>query len=159
MMNQEKINYMKKELEPLPDMLKMIKKGSTQYMAKIRAPHETYMTINEMTKHFDANKEHLFLFCLDTKNQIKSTDIISIGTLNANIVHPREIFYAAIVNRSASIILAHNHPSGDPTPSQEDIAVTEKIIKGRKMLGIDVLDHVIIGKGQYVSLKDEGIIK
>jgi DNA repair protein RadC len=86
-------------------------------------------------------------------------ELISIGSLNANIVHPREVFKAALMESCASVILSHNHPSGDPTPSREDIAVTEKLVEGGKLLGIDVLDHVVIGDGRYVSLKDEGYVR
>ena len=74
-------------------------------------------------------------------------------------MHPREVFKGALELSSASIIMIHNHPSGDPSPSREDIAVTEKLVEGGKLLGIDVLDHIIIGEGKYVSLKDEGFIK
>ena len=154
-----KFNYTTMQHEPLPDMLKMISEETSEYKTKIKAPIAIYEILRNMTSEYDTEREHLFLFCLDTKNQIKSMDVISIGTINANIVHPREIFYAAIANRSASIILAHNHPSGDPTPSKEDIAVTEKLMKAGEILGIDVLDHIILGENRYISLKDEGLVR
>jgi len=103
-------------------------------------------------------KEHLTALYLDTKNNIIKEEVISIGSLNANIVHPREVFKSALMESSASVILTHNHPSGDPAPSREDIAVTEKLVEGGKILGISVLDHVIIGDGRYISLKEEGYI-
>ena len=96
---------------------------------------------------------------MDTKNQILKEGVISIGSLNASIVHPREVFKGALELSSASLIVCHNHPSGDPSPSREDIMVTEKLVDGGKLLGIDVLDHIIIGDGRYVSLKDEGFIR
>jgi len=103
-------------------------------------------------------KEYLKAILLDTKNQVISIENISVGSLNASIVHPREFFNPAIRRSSASIILAHNHPSGDPTPSREDIGVTERLVKAGKILGIGVVDHVIFGNGIFVSLKEKGVI-
>lgn len=103
-------------------------------------------------------KERFSVLILDTKNNIIKEELISIGSLNASIVHPREVFKAAIENSAASIILVHNHPSGDPSPSREDLYITQKLTDGGKLLGIDVLDHVIIGEGKYKSLKTEGLM-
>ena len=153
------INYhTTKKLSKTPRLLNMIYEGKTKYMTKIRSPVDINTLITEVMQDLDAQREHCFCISMDTKNQIKSVDVISIGTLNANIVHPREIFYTAICHRAASVIISHNHPSGDPTPSKEDIEVTEKLIEGGKLIGIDVLDHVIIGDKQYISLKDEGLV-
>lgn len=104
-------------------------------------------------------KEKFIVLILNTKNEIIKEEVISIGSLNASIVHPREVFKPAIECSAASIILIHNHPSGDPSPSREDIMITEKLVEGGKILGIDVLDHVIVGEQKYVSLKDEGFIR
>ncbi|WP_406656892.1 DNA repair protein RadC [Methanolobus sp. ZRKC2] len=124
---------------------------------KIRNPADVYSLL--YPKMREQKKEKLVALFLDTKNQVIRDEVISIGTLNANIVHPREVFKAALMESCASVILSHNHPSGDPTPSIEDITVTEKLVEGGKLLGIDVLDHVVIGDGGYVSLKDEGYVK
>jgi DNA repair protein RadC len=124
---------------------------------KIRSPADVYSLL--YPKMREQKRERLVALLLDTKNQVLREEVISIGSLNANIVHPREVFKAALMESCASVILSHNHPSGDPTPSREDIAVTEKLIEGGKLLGIDVLDHVVIGDGKYVSLKDEGYVK
>ncbi|MGP8337695.1 MAG: RadC family protein [Methanosarcinaceae archaeon] len=124
---------------------------------KIKSPADVYSIL--YPKMREQKKEKLTALYLDTKNHILREEVVSIGTLNANIVHPREIFKSALLESSASVILAHNHPSGDPTPSKEDIAVTEKLVECGKLLGIDVLDHVIVGDGRYVSLKDEGLIR
>lgn len=103
-------------------------------------------------------KEHFIAILLSTKNHIVATPTISVGTLNASLVHPRELFKEAINYSAASVILVHNHPSGDPTPSKEDIELTQKLVKAGKLLDISVLDHVIIGDNKYVSLKEKGII-
>jgi DNA repair protein RadC len=124
---------------------------------KIRSPADVYSLL--YPKMREQKRERLVALLLDTKNQVLREEVISIGSLNANIVHPREVFKAALIESCASVILSHNHPSGDPTPSREDIAVTEKLIEGGKLLGIDVLDHVVIGEGRYVSLKDEGYVR
>ncbi|TGC08312.1 RadC family protein [Methanolobus halotolerans] len=124
---------------------------------KIRSPADVYSLLYpKMREH---KRERLVALLLDTKNHVLREEVISIGSLNANIVHPREVFKAALIESCASVILSHNHPSGDPTPSREDIAVTEKLAEGGKLLGIDVLDHVVIGDGRYVSLKDEGYVR
>ena len=103
-------------------------------------------------------KEHFIVLLLSTKNHVLAQPTISIGSLNASIVHPREVFREAINYSAAGVILIHNHPSGDPSPSQEDISLTQKLVEAGKMLDIAVLDHVIIGNGKYVSFKEKGII-
>ena len=93
---------------------------------------------------------------LNTKNKVLSIETISIGTLDSSLVHPRELFKTAIKNSSAALILAHNHPSGDPYPSREDLTLTRRLREGGEILGIQILDHVIIGDNRYVSLREEG---
>ena len=104
-------------------------------------------------------REHFAILLLDTKNQVITFPDISIGSLNASIVHPREVFRCAIAHCASSIILVHNHPSGDPAPSTEDINVTFHLIKSGKILDIEILDHIIIGDNKYTSLKQQGMIK
>jgi len=103
-------------------------------------------------------KEHFKIIILNTKKIIISVEEISVGTLNSSMVHPREVFIEAIKKSADSIIVCHNHPSGDPTPSKEDIDVTLRLKECGKLLGIEVLDHIIIGDGTYVSLKEKSII-
>ncbi|AKB11929.1 DNA replication and repair protein RadC [Methanosarcina thermophila] len=124
---------------------------------KICSPKDVYVLM--YPKMREQKKEKFITLCLDTKNQVLKEEVVSIGSLNASIVHPREVFKSALMESSASVIIVHNHPSGDPSPSREDIMVTEKLVEGGKLLGIDVLDHIIIGDGRYVSLKDEGFVK
>ncbi len=104
------------------------------------------------------NKEYFVCLHLNTKNKVLRKDIVSIGNLNSSIVHPREVFNNAIKYSCSALILCHNHPSGDPTPSNEDIETTKRLIDAGKILGINILDHVIIGKGNYSSLKENGMI-
>ena len=97
--------------------------------------------------------------CLDTKNKVTGLFKVSQGSLNSSIVHPREVFKRALMQNSNSIILAHNHPSGDVTPSGEDISITRRLQEAGDILGIKVLDHLIIGAGgRYKSFKEDGII-
>lgn len=103
-------------------------------------------------------QEHFVVIFLNTKNQIIHSQTIFIGSLNASIVHPREVFREAVKRSAASIICAHNHPSGDPTPSQEDIHVTRRLVESGKMIGIELLDHLIIGDRKFISLKEKGYL-
>ena len=104
----------------------------------------------------DSNKEFFMALYLNTKNGVLKQEVISVGSLNANVVHPREIFKTACMISAAYIIVAHNHPSGDPTPSREDIEITKKLYEAGKMMGIELLDHVIIGYDRYYGFKESG---
>lgn len=95
---------------------------------------------------------------MDTKNTVIHRQTIFIGSLNASIVHPREVFREAVRRSAASIICAHNHPSGNPSPSQEDIQVTKRLCEAGKLVGIEILDHLVIGDRKYVSLKEKGYV-
>jgi len=97
-------------------------------------------------------KEHFVVFFLDSRNQEIKREIISVGTLNENLVHPREVFEPAIKNNAAQIIIAHNHPSGDPEPSQSDIEVTRKLCHAGKILDIQILDHIVVSKDRWKSI-------
>ncbi len=102
----------------------------------------------------DAKQEEFHIVTLDTKNQVIDTHQITVGTLDASLVHPREVFRAAIKDAASSIILVHNHPSGDPTPSREDIAVTDRLTESGKTIGIDVLDHIIVARESAISIRE-----
>jgi DNA repair protein RadC len=104
-------------------------------------------------------REHFMVFSLDTQNRLKHVEVVAIGSLNSCIVHPREVYYAPMSYRAASVILAHNHPSGDTEPSGQDIQLTRRLIKAGDILGIELLDHVIIGKDEtYTSIRDLGLM-
>ncbi len=105
------------------------------------------------------NREHFVVVLLNAKNYVIHDEVISVGTLTTSLVHPREIFQEAIRRSAHAIILAHNHPSGDPTPSREDREVTQRLVEAGKLLGIHVLDHLIIGDGGYTSFRERGLLE
>ncbi|MFC4618150.1 DNA repair protein RadC [Camelliibacillus cellulosilyticus] len=122
----------------------------------IRSPQDGVNLIADDLRHLV--QEHFVCLYLNTKNQVIHRQTLFIGSLNASIVHPREVFREALKRSAASIICFHNHPSGDPTPSQQDIDVTKRLVDCGMLLGIDVLDHIIIGERDFVSLKEKGIV-
>jgi DNA repair protein RadC len=122
----------------------------------IKNPESVVKAIRSSIK--DKAKEHFKLILLNPRNKIIGISTISIGTLNASLVHPREVFKDAIVHSAASVVLAHNHPSGDPEPSEDDLKITKKLVDSGKILGIEVLDHIIIAKNGFKSLANEGLI-
>lgn len=121
---------------------------------KIKSPEDVFKLVEPEFRHL--KKEHFICVYLDTKNGVIAKETVSIGSLNASIVHPRELFRGAIKRSCASLICAHNHPSGNPEPSLEDIEVTKRIVDAGKIIGIEVLDHIVIGNFNYVSMKEKG---
>ena len=107
----------------------------------------------------DKAKEHFKLVLLNARNKIIGISTISVGTLNSNLVHPREVFKEAIAHSAASVILVHNHPSGDPEPSEDDLTITKRFVEAGKILGIEVTDHIIITKNGFFSFKEKGLLK
>lgn len=137
--------------------VQLIREGSIpQPEEKVTSPSIAYQVLSEYLEY--ADREHFIILLLNTKNGIIGINTVSIGSLSSSIVHPREIFKPAILANAAGIILAHNHPSGDPSPSQEDLEVTRRLVEAGQLLGIIVQDHIIIGDGCYVSLKEKGFI-
>lgn len=122
----------------------------------IRSPEDAANYMMEEMRFL--SQEHFVCLYLNTKNQVMHKQTLFIGSLNASIVHPREVFKEAFRRSAASIVCLHNHPSGDPAPSREDIDVTKRLVECGKILGIDVLDHLIIGEKKYVSLKEKGYL-
>lgn len=107
---------------------------------------------------FLEDKEHFVIIMLNTKNRVIGKKTISIGHLNGSLVHPREMFKEVIRRSSAAVILVHNHPSGDPTPSKDDLDVTKRLVEAGQLLGIQVLDHIIVGHNCYVSFHEQGLL-
>lgn len=142
-----------KRIFPIITLVKKINsyKFSDHY---IKSPEDIALLLSSEYKY--KLTEHFIGVFLNSKNRLIHKQVISIGTLNSAIVHPREVFNAAIRHCSASLICVHNHPSGDPTPSQEDIQITKRLVEAGNIIGIDVLDHVIIGGNRYYSLKEHG---
>lgn len=137
--------------------VKLVKEASMLYKnRRVRSPHDSYEIFKEFLGAVD--REYFVVKCLDTKNQPTNISVAHIGSLNASIVHPREVMKTAILSNAAAIICCHTHPSGDPTPSQEDIQVTERLIEAGNIIGVDVLDHLILGDESYVSLKEKGYV-
>ncbi len=123
---------------------------------KIKNPWDIYIYYMEEMRYM--KKEVFKIVLLNTKNEIISDVDVSVGSLNSSIVHPREVFVEAIRKSANSMILIHNHPSGNPSPSDEDIKITERLMYSGEIIGIEVLDHIIIGDGEYYSMKEEGDI-
>ena len=121
----------------------------------IRCPADVSQLVMSELRH--EAREQFRVLLLDTRNQVTRVSTVSVGSLTESIVHPREVFREAIRHSSAALIAVHNHPSGDPTPSPEDIQVTQRLAEAGRLVGIELLDHVIVGDGRYVSLKERGL--
>lgn len=144
------------QLVALLEICKRLKSYRSGDEYRISQPEEAAKLIMEEMRYL--KQEHLKVIMLNTKNAVLFIKDVSIGSLNSSIVHPREVFCDALKKSSASIIVCHNHPSGDPTPSSEDLNITKRLKECGKILGIELLDHIIIGNGSYISLKEKGFI-
>ena len=137
--------------------IKMVKESSFLYQTRqILSPNDAYEMIKEQLEGLD--REQFIIACLNTKNEPTNISVVSVGTLNKAIVHPREVFKTAILSNAASIMAFHNHPSGETTPSQQDIQLTHRLYEAGELLGIKLLDHLIIGDGTFTSLKEKGYL-
>lgn len=121
---------------------------------RIQSPEDAGVLLGDMAQH---EQEHLDVLLLNTRNEVIHRFNIYKGSLNSSSIRITELFREAVKKNAAAIIVAHNHPSGDPTPSPEDVGVTREIVKAGKLLDIDVLDHLIIGHGRFISLKGKGL--
>lgn len=122
---------------------------------RFTSPSQVYETFSFMMKE---TKEMFITLHLDGKNRIIAMDLVSIGSLNQSIVHPREVFKTACLSNAAAIILIHQHPTGDSTPSSEDIAITRRLKEAGEIMGIKILDHIIVGDGEYLSFVERGLL-
>jgi DNA repair protein RadC len=136
--------------------IEMVREGAIPAERKrIGSPQDVFSAVHRFLENVD--REYFMTLILNTKNNVVGANVTSIGTLNSSLVHPREVFKPAILANAAAIICVHTHPSGDPTPSPEDMEITRRLVEAGKILGIEVLDHVVIGSG-WVSLKERGIL-
>lgn len=136
--------------------LQVVRENASAYLdgRRYTTPSQVYELFQDMSRD---SKEHFLCLHLDGKNRIVCFDRVSVGSLNQSIVHPREVFKAAILSSAAAVLLVHNHPTGDPAPSQEDRDVTRRLVEVGQLVGIRVLDHVIVGEGYY-SFSEQGLM-
>ena len=137
--------------------IKLVKESSFLYQTlTISSPKDAYEMIKDQLQ--DLDREQFIIACLNTKNEPTNLSVVSVGTLNKAIIHPREVFKTAILSNAASVMAFHNHPSGDTTPSDQDIQLTHRLVEAGELLGIKLLDHLIIGGGSFTSLKEKGYL-
>ena len=137
--------------------VKLVKESSLLYKERsVKSPKDSY----NLLKYFleDKDREYFIVAALDIKNQPVSVHVCHVGSLNACIVHPREVMKSAILSNAASIIVGHNHPSGNPAPSEEDHKVTRRLKEAGEIIGIELLDHIIIGTDSYLSFAEKGYL-
>ncbi|MFA7328976.1 MAG: JAB domain-containing protein [Candidatus Ratteibacteria bacterium] len=127
----------------------------------ITKPEDVARILQDILKaedRYDQDKEHFWVLGLNSRNVLQYLELVSLGSLNASLVHPREVFRLSVHKAVASIIIAHNHPSGETEPSREDLEITKRLTEAGKILGIDVLDHTIITRKDYLSFKEKNLI-
>lgn len=142
------------EVKAAVELGKRLSATTEEAKPQIRSPDDVAKLMMADLRY--ETREHLYALILDARNQVRQRRLVSTGTLTESLVHPREVFKEAIRFSAAGIILVHNHPSGDPTPSPEDRATTRRLVEAGKIMGIDVLDHIVIGDGRWTSLKALG---
>jgi len=134
------------------------KAGRYELPTAITNPEDAYKAITTITNVQEEAQEVFGILILNTKHKIVAVHEISRGTLNSSMVHPREVFKPAVLHNAAAIVCFHNHPSGDPEPSQDDIDFTKRLARAGEIMGIRILDHIIVGDDRYVPLKDRGVM-
>lgn len=153
------IKYMKDRPAKRVDWVtvRLVKEKSVLYgRRKISTPKDAMELVNGFLEYCD--REQLVVCSLDTKNQPTAMEVVSIGTVNSSLIHPREIFKTSIISNASSLIVFHNHPSGDPKPSEEDKNITIRLKEAGQILGIELLDHIIVADDKFCSLKEKGIL-
>lgn len=144
------------QIKAMVEFGKRMALASRDARVAIRNPQDAVDCVMPILR--DEPKENFMALFLNTKNEVLRSKVITVGTLDSSLITPRELFREAITMNSASVIIAHNHPSGDPTPSRDDISVTKRLSQTGELIGIAVLDHLIIGDDRWVSLKDRGLM-
>lgn len=140
--------------------LELVKEESHKYEVETRisCPKDIYEVLTKVCRIQCNAEEVVILITLNTKNIVTGYFEVNRGTINTSLVHPREVFKRALLNNARYIMVAHNHPSGDPNPSKEDIQITERLKEAGNLLGINLLDHIIVGDDKYISLKEKGVL-
>jgi len=144
------------EMTAMFELARRLETFTEEERPHISSPEAAYRFLYPKLR--EQKKESFIALYLDTKNRLLCEETVSVGSLNANIVHPREVFKTAIQESAAAIIVAHNHPSGDPAPSQSDIDITRKLVETGRVVGIELYDHIIVGDGRFLSLKEQNLI-
>ena len=134
----------------------LVREGRSGLKVEVSNPAMAFLFLKPKASRLD--REHFWRVDLDARNHIISYEVVSIGTLTASLVHPREVFVGALLNKAAAVIIAHNHPSGEITPSPEDKETTRRLVKAGELLGVPVVDHLIVGAGRYFSFKEGGLM-
>lgn len=134
----------------------LTKEENKEFNVNVESPKSAIELLRDKLQ--DYKKEHFKIIMLNSRNKVINIEDVSVGTLNTSLVHPREVFEPAIRHHSASVIIVHNHPSGDPEPSDDDLKMTKKLVESGKILSIEVVDHIIIGKDGYFSFKEKKFI-
>ncbi len=124
-------------------------------IAPLLSPQDVFDALREVR---ESRREHFIVFFLDTRNQQIHREVISVGTINASLVHPREVFEPAVKHLAVQVILAHNHPSDDTEPSDDDLLVNKRLVESGKILGIEVIDHIIVTRSGFLSFKEKGLM-
>lgn len=164
-MNQQTLFCGEQEVNSAPNkksyywvQAKLVREQGPFYQAKITSSEDVVNLVNGQLDLENCDREHFIAIYMDRKGKVNAISTISIGSASSTIVHPREVFKPAMLASAASVILVHNHPSGEPTPSSEDIDITRRLIEAGNILDIKVLDHVIVGYGNNISLKSKGLM-
>ena len=144
------------QIKAIAELSTRISKQQRRDRVRIQSPRSVAECYMEEMRYLE--KEHLKCVFLNAKNEILSDPYLTVGTVNASLVEPRDIYIEALKKKAVHLIILHNHPSGDPTPSQEDIQVTKKLVVAGNYIGVSLIDHIIIGDGCYISLKEQGYI-
>lgn len=138
------------------ELSKMLATAPAAERPAVTSPEEAARLVMEEMRYLD--QEQFRILHLNTKKQVIGQKVVTIGTLSSSLVHPREVFKDAIRDSSAAIILVHNHPSGDPTPSNEDGNITKRLVEAGQLLGIEIIDHLVIGDGRFISFRSRGLM-
>lgn len=138
--------------------VEMVKERTVNFTTnKISSPRDAALILADFLAGVD--REHLVVLCLDSKNKVNAINVVGVGTLSSALVHPREVFKPAILSNAAAVLVGHNHPSGDPTPSKEDMEIAKRLEEAGKILGIELLDSLVVGDdGIFVSMKERGLL-